>query len=406
MRSLDARTPGLIRVEGTKVSLLPYRCGREEVDRLTVKTLHRYILESLLVSVVGTLAVFTAVLLLGNIFKDVVELLANQSVSIWTIAHFFILLLPYVFSLSLPLALLAATLLVMGRLSADHELTAARASGISFFELIVPFLGTAAVLTVISFYINSFLAPATKYEFNQAFINIALKRPIALLEEGQYIKDFPDLVIFIGKRDIRKNELYNVRVTTLSNNEMTQEVYAEKGKINIDSKQLKLSIILYNAHINRRDPQDPTNIGKRRWDITVAEYPVDLDMTKMIDQRRAVKDDKHYTSWELWIQALELKREGILATPKFVEIHKRAALSMACLSFVLIGLPLGIQVQRRETSIGILISLVLAVIYYFLILCGEGFNRYPNVFPEFVVWIPNLIFQTIGLSLLWKQSRI
>jgi lipopolysaccharide export system permease protein len=339
-------------------------------------------------------------------FKDVVGLLANQTVSIGSIFHFFILLIPYVLSFAMPTALLAATLLVVGRISADNELTASRASGISFFELIMPIFFTAAALSFVSLYVNCFLAPKLKYQFNQAFIEIALRKPIALLEEGQYIRDFPDMVIFIGKRDIKNNELYNLRVTTMSGNEMTQEIYAEKGSLKIDPKQLKLNIVLYNAHINQRDPSDPGNIQKRKWDVTVAEYPVELDMTKMIDERRAVKDDNHYTSLELWRQVLELKREGLLATPKLVEIHKRVALSMACFAFVMIGLPLGIQVQRKETSIGILISLLLFITYYLLILLADGFKYRVHVYPEFIVWLPNLLFQFIGLFLLWRQSKI
>jgi len=214
------------------------------------------------------------------------------------------------------------------------------------------------------------------------------------------------MVLFIGRRDVDRNELYDVRVTKMSSGEMTQEIYAERGSIKIDEKQLKMEITLFNARSNRRDPADPNNIQKRTWDMAGEEVPLELDMTKLIDQRRAVKDDGHYSSLELWQQVLELKKQGLLATPKLVEIHKRAALSMACVAFVLIGLPLGIQVQRRETSIGILVSLLLAVVYYLLILFAVGFKDRPHLFPEFIVWIPNLLFQFIGLFLLWKQSRV
>jgi lipopolysaccharide export system permease protein len=371
-----------------------------------VKTLHRYIFRAHVLNLIMTLVVFTFVLLLSNIFKDLVGLLANQTVSFWTICHFFILMLPYVLSFSMPMALLAATLLIVGRISADNELSASRACGISFFELMLPIFGTAAVLSIASFYVNSTLAPKTKYEFNKTFSDMILTNPISLLEEGQYIRNFPDLVLFIGKRDVKHNEIMNVRVTMMSNNEMTQEVYAEKGSVSVDLTQLKLRINLYNARINTRNPADPNNIQKRQYDVTVAEFPLERDLTSLIDPEKLKKHENHYTSSELWDQVLELKRQGLLATPKLVELHKRAALSMACVSFVLIGIPLGVQVQRRETSIGILISLSLAVVYYLLIIFAEGFKDRPHLFPEFIVWIPNLLFEFIGLFLIWKQSRI
>lgn len=353
-----------------------------------------------------TLGVFTFVLLLGNVFKDIVELLANRSVGLGTLAWFFALLMPYVLSFSMPMALLAATLLVMGRISADSELTACRACGISFFEVTLPILGVASILSFACFYINGWLAPQTKYLFNQTFVNLAFRHPMALLEEGQYIKDFDGMVIFIGGKDPRHETLKDVRVWITSGSRVTQEIHAREGKMVADSKLLKLKIQLLDARIDQRDPNDPTNLSKRRWAMTVAEYPIELDMTRMVDQRRAVKEIHHHTTGELWAQALDLKRQGIHPTPMLVEIQKRTALSVACIAFVLVALPFGVRVQRRETSVGILISLVLAICYYLLILFGETLKRNPHLYPEFIVWLPNLVFEATGLWLLWKQNRV
>ena len=133
--------------------------------------------------------VFTFVLLLGNL-KDIVDLLINRGIDFLTLSQFIFLLTPYLLSFSMPLALLAATLLVIGRFSADNELVASRACGISFFELNLPILGVSALFSFASLYVNCWLAPQTKYRFNQKFIEIAKKRPITLLEEGKFIKDF------------------------------------------------------------------------------------------------------------------------------------------------------------------------------------------------------------------------
>ncbi len=372
-----------------------------------MRILHRQVLGSHLLNLGMTLMVFTFVLLLGNIFKDMVALLANRSVGILTMGRFFLLLLPCILSFSLPMALLAATLLVMGRISADNELTACRACGVSFFELVLPMLGVAAALSFISLYVNSFLAPQTKYLFNHMFVDIAFDNPIALLEEGQWIRDFEGYVIFIDKKDIDQQTLKNVRVMKMDSNEMVQDIHAERGTLTANLKQLTMKIILYNARVDQRDPSDPENITKRKWNMTVAEYPIELDMTKLVDQRRAKKEIHHYNSLELWDQALEIKaKKGGNPAPILVELHKRVAYSMACISFVLVALPLGVQIHRRETSIGILISLLLAVFWYFTIQFAEGFKENPQLYPELIIWIPNLVFQVTGLYLLWKQSKI
>ena len=301
----------------------------------------------------------------------------------------------------MPMALLAATLLVIGRVSADHELTAARSCGISFFELVLPILGIAAALSFASLYINCSLAPQTKYRFNYKFIEIAKKQPITLLEEGQYIKNFDDMVIFIGKRHSRQQTLENIQVTRTRNHEIWQDIKAESGIVSSDQKQLKIKITLSNVRINERDAD-----GHMQLDRTAAQYPLELDLTKLVDQRLAVQEIHHYPSGELWKQALELQAEGVRPTPILVELHKRVALALANISFVLIALPLGVQVRRRETSVGILISLVLAVFYYLLILLAESLKKSTSFYPEFMIWIPNLVFQGIGLYLLWRQNRV
>lgn len=373
-----------------------------------MKILHRHVLGSHLLHLGMTLLVFTFVFL-SNVAKDVVALLSNPTVGPFMIGRFFILLLPSILCFTMPMALLAATLLVMGRISADNELTASRACGVSFFELVLPILGIAAALSFVCLYVNNFVAPMTKYRFNQMFVDIAFENPIALLEEGKWIQDFDGYALFIGHKDIRRKTLEDVRVRKLVNNDMTEDIHAERGTLTADRQLLTMRITLFNARVDKRDPSDPDNIQKRKWNMRADEYPIELDMTRLVDQRRAVREIHHYNSLQLWKQALEYKSGGTGShhpTPILVEIQKRIALALACISFVLVALPLGVQVHRRETSIGILLSLVLAIFYWLLILFAEGINRNPKLFPELVVWLPNLIFQATGLFLLWRQSRV
>ncbi len=373
-----------------------------------MKILYRYILRSHLLSLGMTLIVFTFVLLLGNTFKDAVALLSNRNIGLTVIFQVFLFITPYILSFSMPMALLAATLLVIGRISADQELNACRASGISFLGLTLPVLGVAAALSLICLYVNCFLAPENRFKANQAFVEIAFKNPSTLLEEGQSM-NLDGMTIYIGRVHARKNTLENVRVV-LTDGSKKQDIRAERGTVSSNFEQKKVLISLFNTRVDEWDPTDPDNFGKRSWGRFFEAFPpIELDMTKLVDQRRAVKEVHHLSSRELWKQALELKTKGIHPTPMLVEMHKRVALSFACISFVLIALPLGIHVQRREASIGILMSLGLAIFYYLLILLAEGMKKSTSLSPEWIelmVWIPNLVFQTLGLYLLWRQRRV
>ena len=103
-----------------------------------MKTLHRYLLSQVLATLVLTVGIFTAVLMMGNAMKEVLALVVKGQASLWGVTKAFALLLPFVISFSLPMGLLSAMLLVFGRFSADQELTAARAGGVSLLSLVTP----------------------------------------------------------------------------------------------------------------------------------------------------------------------------------------------------------------------------------------------------------------------------
>lgn len=369
-----------------------------------MKTLPKYITRQLLATLFFTLGVFTFVLLLLNMLRQLSELLVNRQMGLDIAGWFVALVLPRVLSFSVPMAMLAATLLVFGRLSADHELTALRAAGVGLWRVAAPVIVIALVLGGLCFYINMDLAPRCKFQYRTLFLRLSSENPMALLQEDAYMKDFPGYVIYVGRKN--SNTVERVVLYTLDEKgNVVSSLRAQRGTVTAKPADGKLLLDLLDVRGDLRDPKDPTNIHKIIPGTTAARYPVELDVSQAIRKVRATRQLSDLVFSELREEIARLRGMGIYPAEPLMEAHERLAAAVACVAFTLIGIPLGIKTSRRETSIGIALALGLAMIYYVMMLLAHALRSRPQFYPEAILWTPNLIFELLGVWLLWRVSR-
>lgn len=369
-----------------------------------MRILQKYILRQAVVTLLITLAVFTFVLLLGGLMRKMSDMLVNQQLGLSAVGWFLLLVTPRILSFSLPMAMLATTLLVFGRMSADSEVTAMRASGISLGQIAAPVILLAVLMGGLCFYINGLLAPQSAYQFKTLFARLGMERPMALIEPGVYMKDFPGYVVYVGRKN--ENVIEDVTIYILDDKDnVISSLRAQKGVVTPRPQTQTLLLDLYEVRGDLRDPSDPTNVRKIRAGTTARRYPVELDLGKILRKAKASKKPTEYTLPELLGEIRSLKAQGIYPSTVLLEAHSRVCAAVACVAFTLIGIPLGMKTSRRETSIGIAISLALAFAFYFVTIFAKTLEDKPGLFPEAILWSPNLVFQVVGLWLLWRVAR-
>jgi lipopolysaccharide export system permease protein len=364
----------------------------------------KYITRQTLWTLVFTLGVFTFVLLLGRMLKQVADLLVNRQLDLWTIGKVVLLLVPYLLSFTLPMALLAAVLLVFGRLSADHELVAMRASGVSLGRIAAPVIVLAVLLMGLCFYINAVVAPSCAFRFRTLFLDLSTSQPMALLQEGTYIKDFPNYVVYVGRK--HGNEIFDVALYALDEKgNVLSTIRARRGVVTGLPAARRLVLDLHEVRGDLRDPADPTNINKIRPGTTAQRYPIELDLGSIYQKAVASRKLTDLLYPELLEEIANLRARGIYPAAALMEAHQRVVMAVACVSFALLAIPLGITASRRETSIGIALALALALLFYFTTVLANMLRSQPHLYPELLLWTPNFIFQVVGLWLLYRASR-
>jgi lipopolysaccharide export system permease protein len=210
-----------------------------------MRTLHTYLTRQVLSTLLLTVAVFTFVLLLGNVLNEVIALLVNRQATPGLVAKAILYLIPFVLVFALPMGMLAATLLVFGRFSADQELTAVRANGISLLSLVVPILVLGTLLSGVCAVINLELAPRCRIAYKRLITDSTLESSHNFLPEDRFIKDIPGYIIYVRKRN--GELLRDVHVYALKTNGVAYHVRAEHGRVIVDPEKRQIALVLTKA---------------------------------------------------------------------------------------------------------------------------------------------------------------
>jgi lipopolysaccharide export system permease protein len=381
-----------------------------------MKTLHGYLTRQVLLTLVMTVAVFTFVLLLGNVLKEILALLVNRQAAFSTVFKAVGLLIPFVMVFALPMGMLTASLLVFGRFSADQELTAVRAGGISLVALVTPILLLSLGLSALCGLFNLKIAPQSRVAYKKLLLEVGTQNTGLFLPEDRFVDEIKGYVIYVRKKDGER--LRDVQFYILDTNQITTRVTAPEGRLEFNREtqqiQLKLDRAIVEERIEspeERPAGDPEAEAVRepppkyKWVAGMTSFeskPLDLKSSLSTVPKPKLTD---MTFSQLRKEISRLQRQGIDATPALVQLHRQVSFSFASFGFTLIGIPLGVRAHRRETSAGVAMAIVLLLVYYSFFILGQALQTRPQYGPALLLWVPNIIFQTVGAALLWRVDK-
>lgn len=365
-----------------------------------MKILNIYVTKSFLVTFTMAIAILTFGMTGARLIK-VFEYISS-GVPVQNAFIFILYVLPIALAFTIPWAALVSIMLVFGRLSADNEITAMRACGISILQIVSPIIVLTFALTCLCLYLQLQIGPHYLGESRSLLKNVVVDQPLALFEPGIPVK-FDDFRIYIDAKDKDTNTIRDIQIFRMGKNgQWEQDVTAATGKINTDRERQTLDIILENATVAAFEGSGENRTLRRTF---CKELTFTLDYGKEFNSSDVARRDKFLKFMEILARINIEKRRGGDTTELEVELNQRVALALAPIAFLLLGLPLAVRTSRRETSIGLFLSVLLAGAYYGAVLTSDALRGSPQFFPQYIVWIPPILYQIFGAFYIFKIAR-
>lgn len=371
----------------------------QRLHRLNI--LQRYILREIALPFGLILFILTFVLLMGKILQ-LMDLMINRGVRLLDISLLMLYLLPSFLMFTLPISLLIAILIGLGRLSGDNEITVLKMSGISLQQLSVPVAVAAFLVFSFTAVTTLFLAPYGNLASRYLLYDMAKRKASIGIREKVFIDDFMGILLYVENIPLNGDHLEGVLISDHRISGEPSTIIARRARLISDPDTLAITLRLEEGSTHS---VDEALRNYRKMDFGVYDVRLDLSPTLSAPGQQGGKTSTEMTLGEL---AGKLKKREIRDPADrelAIELYKKMTIPFSCLVFALIGIPLGIRAHRSVRSRGFTIGLVLVLLYYLMRLNGEALVETGRLAPLIGSWAPNLVFAVAGVILFTLAAK-
>lgn len=366
---------------------------------------------------------FLFVMVVGNLFKGPLADVLGGRVPFSTFLTFCVLLIPSMAPYVLPIGILTGVLLVLGRMSAQNEITAMKASGMSLWRIVSPIIAIGIAGTLFAAFVNCEYTPRANDELKRLAVNSIRDNPVDFIAEKTPVTSFPGFLIHAEERDGETlRDVWIWRAGKLPDGRYGPEtefirasravLVTDRGDESRDEDDV-IRMNLENVVIERTESVAPGAALNPVKIVGAESMTLELPIGRLLSGHGTYNKKLR---WHTMSELLTLREKGYEvgpdATPdeRFadrikvqMQIQSHLANAFGIISLTLIAIPLGIRVSRSETFVNFGVALALALTYY-LLMVMISWIRNPYLRPDLLVWLPNIAIQLIAFRLLRKAA--
>jgi lipopolysaccharide export system permease protein len=417
------------------------RQGPFKNSRVVSFTLFKYLVSEALFSFLVAFLFFFFIFFVNQLLLLAQEILTKK-VPFYQVALLVIFAIPSIIALSAPFAALVGVLMTIGRLTSDNEILIMLSSGLPYRNVFIPTIVVGVLISLLSFYANDVLLPMGTIQFSRLWRQILVSTP-ALELESNSVKRFKDTVVVTG--NVSGNSIDDVLILDKTSEGERRLIMARSAELR-DAGREGLSLDLGNAFIqsskevSRRDYDYASAAFLRYWvpqedmiqnvsSVTPSQMS-SIDVFKEIKVKEkdlAGKIDERYRrvmSQALNLEAAlrrgpgredwnrrtnqaasfmreneivkDLKKDRSLSNYR-LEFYKKFSIPFGALSFVFLAVPLGLLAKKSGQTVGFIFGLIIAVLYWAMLLGGQTMGIRLGYPPFWCMWLPNILAVSIGL---------
>lgn len=361
---------------------------------------YRYILLEVLVPFFGAFFFFMFVFLMFQVVR-LTDYFINHGVGITLLTKMTVYISAAFLPVVLPVSFLVATLVGFGRMSADSEVVAFKASGLSLFRMYLPIGFLSLLVATALCYLTFYFIPWGNLQFKRTLVKLGNTKVVSNIKEGTFTEGFFDLLIYADKVDLKENKLAGVFLYDERDSKNPMAVMARDGvliPLKTESELSAATILRLNAgSIYRSD------ISRRYYEkIDFNEYRIMLRVEE--GHADEIKYAKTLGLDELRDQMRKYKGNTERYPEYAIEFWKRIALSMTPLMFAVLGVGLGVVRMRSVKSNAFFVAVGIVVAYWALHILGTNLAE-SNKLPAFwALQLPNIIVLPFAIESFRRSS--
>lgn len=364
-----------------------------------MRILTRYIFKEIFIHSLLGLLTFTFVIFIPQM-SHLLEILARHDLSLGDISTLFMLPIPGIVVLTIPMAVLVGTLIGLSRMAADGEVIAVRASGIGLGQFIRPVMVFAILGWAATSWMSLSLAPRASRKLNQMEAGLKSSQAPYEIQPRVFLEQFPNLLVYLEDVSGSHSKWTGVFIADSTHSETPKITMAERGILVSDPSANRLMLHLELGTTHEIDPQNPGRYSVVSFSDTDIPIPFEQSGAAALDRQ---------TPAVMSLKSLMESARSPADTPSrlnaLVELHYRFALPVASLVLALVGIPLGLFTRKGGKASGVILTILLVFVYYILMAFGMSLARQGRIPPAFGLWLANAAF-ALGGTLMLMNLRL